>query len=223
MDREDRGMDRNAIEELPLPQRLALAYAPVNARLPTLAVLAFDAQLGAMVRKTSEPILGQMQIAWWRDQLTLPAEERPRGNRLLAMLEAFAGEEEALRAMANGWEVLLGERLDEAAIREHFRGRAAGWEALARRLGCESGDVRLAASRWALADLAANVGDAEERARVVAVGNENLSHGLALPRALRSLAVLAGLSSRSLARGGAPLLSGPASVLAAIRLGLTGR
>ena len=222
-DREGEAMDHNVIEELPLAQRLALAYAPASARLPTLALLAFDAQLGAIVRKASEPILGQIRIAWWRDQLDLPAEERPRGNRVLAMIEAFAGEEEALRAVADGWEVLLREELDEAAIREHCRGRTGGLQVLARHLGCEDRDVELAGNRWALADLAANIGDAKERALVLAIGKELPARKAVLPRGLRPLAVLAGLSGRSLSRGGAPLLSGPASVLAAIRLGLTGR
>ena len=214
-------MEVNAISELPPPQRLALAYAPARSRAQTLALLAYDAQLGLIVRRTSEPILGQMRLAWWRDQLALPAGGRPKGNRVLAMLAALEGEEHALREMASGWEVLLGEHLGADAIREHSRSRAAGWLAMARLQDADEESVERAAQCWALGDLAAYLGGGEQQ-RVVEVGG-SFGDWPHLPRTFRSLAVLAGLGRRSLARGGAPLLAGPGSVLAAIRLGISGR
>ncbi len=215
-------MEVNPISELPPPQRLALAYAPARSRAQTLALLAYDAQLGLIVRRTSEPILGQMRLAWWRDQLALPAGGRPKGNRVLAMLAALEGEEHALREMASGWEVLLGEHLGADAIREHSRSRAAGWLAMARLQDADEESVERAAQCWALGDLAANLGGSEQQ-RVVEIGEPVRSSQPRLPRTFRSLAVLAGLGRRSLARGGAPLLAGPGSVLAAIRLGISGR
>jgi phytoene synthase len=79
-----------------------------------------------------------------------------------------------------------------------------------------------AARYWALADLAANLSDAGERARVIecARGEPFASPG---GRALRPLAILGGLGRRALARGGRPLLDGRVSALAALRLGLLGR
>jgi len=215
-------MEVNAISELPLPQRLALAYAPSQSRAQTLALLAYDAQLGLIVRRTSEPILGQMRLAWWRDQLALPTGERPQGNRVLAMLAALEGEEGALQEMANGWEVLLGEHLDADAIRQHSQSRAAGWLAMARLHDADEEDAGQAAQCWALGDLAANIGGGE-RTRVVELAQPMRDILPRLPRTLRPLAVLAGLGRRSLARRGAPLLAGPGSVLAAIRLGISGR
>ena len=215
-------MEVNTISELPLPQRLALAYAPAQSREQALALLAYDAQLAQIVRRTSEPILGQMRLAWWRDQLALPPGERPKGNRVLAMLTALEGEEDALQQMTSGWEVLLGEILDADAIREHSQGRAAGWRALARMRGTDAENVEVAAQCWAMGDLAANLGGAEQQ-RVIVLAERVRDIPLRLPRAFRPLAVLAGLGRRSLARGGAPLLAGPGSVLAAIRLGITGR
>src|SRR5690606_29193303 len=185
-------MEVNAISELPLPQRLALAYAPSQSRAQTLALLAYDAQLGLIVRRTSEPILGQMRLAWWRDQLALPTGERPQGNRVLAMLAALEGEEGALQEMANGWEVLLGEHLDADAIRQHPRGRAAGWLAMARLHDADEEDAGQAARCWALGDLAANIGGAEQK-RVLEMAQPIHGTQPRLPRTLRPLAVLAGL------------------------------
>src|SRR5690606_37739791 len=132
------------------------------------------------------------------------------------------GEEDALQEMASGWEVLLGEDLDADGIREHSRSRAGGWLAMARLHGADGENAGQAAQCWALGDLAANIGGAE-RELVIEPAGPLRATPIRLPRELRPLAVLAGLGRRSLARGGVPLLGGPGSVLAAIRLGITGR
>jgi phytoene synthase len=77
--------------------------------------------------------------------------------------------------------------------------------------------------RWACADLAAGLGDPEERALALEAARGLGSERIGLSRGLRTLAVLDGLARRSLARGGGPLLSGLPSGLLAIRLGLAGR
>ena len=33
--------------------------------------------------RTTEPMLGQMRLAWWRDALGKPVDERPRGDAVL--------------------------------------------------------------------------------------------------------------------------------------------
>jgi phytoene synthase len=75
---------------------------------------------------------------------------------------------------------------------------------------------------WALADLAANLSDAGERQLVLDQARK-LPSAPVLPRALRALAVLAGLGATALENGGAPLLAGPRSALLALRIGLAGR
>ena len=64
--------------------------------------------------------------------------------------------------------------------------------------------------------------DPAERATVIEAAAD-LPRCPALPRALRPLAVLAGLAHRSLARGGTALLGGPGAMLYAMRVGITGR
>ena len=88
--------------------------------------------------------------------------------------------------------------------------------------GCAD-EILTAGQRWALADLAANIGNPQERETVHAIAGM-IGPTRRLPRALRPLTVLDGLARRSLAAGaGAPLLHGPLSGLAAMRLGLFGR
>jgi phytoene synthase len=213
-------MTRILLEELPAAQRLALAYAPAIARRPTLALLALDARLGAILRRQREPLLGQMRLAWWRDSLRSEPDGWPAGEPVLDLLRGWRCPA-ALLALVDGWEALLGERLDRRAIGDFADGRAAGFGALASELGVDSEPAMTCARLWALADLAANLSDAGERA--AAIDSALLVTCPRLPRALRSLAVLAGLAHRSLARGGAPLLDGPAGTIRAVRLGIMGR
>ena len=90
-------------EELPEVSRIAFASTGRN-RDPWLAALALDGRIGRMVLGASEPMLGQVRLAWWRDQLGKPIDDRPRGDPLLdlegPLLAAFA--EALLREVAAG-------------------------------------------------------------------------------------------------------------------------
>jgi phytoene synthase len=213
-------MTRSLSEELPRPQRLALSYAPAAVRPATLALLALDARLAAAVRRRGEPVLAQMRLAWWRDTLSSDPQAWPRGDEVLGLLGEWR-DPAALVPLVDGWEAILGEELDTAAIEQIARGRGAAFGQLARELGEEPEPAEACARLWALGDLAANLSQPSERMRVVAA-----ARGLPrprLPRRLRPLAALAGLAQRSLARGGTPLLDGPRAVLVALRLGIGGR
>ncbi len=208
-------------EELPPPQRLALAYAPARARPVTLAVLSLDARLGAILRARLEPIAAQLRLAWWRDVLARPPCDWPRGEPVLDLLREW-GDPSGLAELADGWEALLAEALTPAAIEEFAVGRGRAFACLARELDVAAVEAAEQAARlWALADLAANVSDSDERALVLESGRTLMP--APLPASLRPLAVLAGLGARALRLGGMPLLSGPGSTLLALRIGLTGR
>ena len=213
-------MDRSLFEELPPPQRLALSYAPSVARRPTLALLVLDARLGAALRQRGEPVLAQMRLAWWRDMLRSPVSAWPVGEAVLGLLRTWR-EPDTLISLVDGWEALLGEMLDEAAINGFASGRAQAFAQLARELGCDSRPAESSARLWALGDLAANLSDPAERSAAIAAADLQLRCGL--PRSLRPLSVLAGLAHRSLEQGGTPLLNGPGALLRAVRLGITGR
>lgn len=207
--------------DLPAAQRLALAYAPARARAATRALLALDARLARVLRGRREPIAAQLRLAWWRDNLARPASEWPGGEPVLDSLRGWRAPS-CLGALADGWEALLADELDPAAIDEFAAGRGEGFACLARELGVEaSADAALAARIWALADLAANVSDDAERALVVERGRDLVVPRL--PASLRPLAVLAGLGRAALDKGGTPLVKGPGSALLALRIGLAGR
>ena len=216
---------QSLVETLPLPQRLALAYAPRRLREATLGMFALDAHLANLVRKAREPLLTQARLAWWRERLADPIELRPKGDPLLDLLASWREREAALIAVVDGWEHLLDESLDADAIEGFARGRAAGFAGLAALAG-ESGfrtSAEQMGRRWALADLAAHLGNAEERDRALDAARASGLRHVPLPRALRPLRVLGGLARRSLTRGGAPLADGALAGLTALRLGIVGR
>lgn len=213
------------LDQLPLPQRLALAYSPAAARERLLAFFAFDARLGAAIRQSSEPLAAQIRLAWWRDQLRLEADKRERADMHVAALDSLAGMRRALFALVDGWELLLGEEIAEKAIRDFAVSRGDALAALAKLAGASDAPeaVAKAGTRWALADLAAGLSDEAERRLVAGLAGDLGRKRISLSRQMRSLAILDGLARRSLARGGAPLLDGPAGALLAMRLGLVGR
>jgi phytoene synthase len=214
-------MPHALLDDLPPPQRLALSYAPASARRPTLTLLALDARLGGILRRRGEPLLAQMRLAWWRDRLAEEPRSWPAGDAVLDLLREWR-EPAALAPLVDGWEALLGDRLDGRGIAEFANGRGEAFAQLARELGVQAPSAEASAARWALGDLAANLSDPGERAKAIEAGTV-MPPRPRLPRALRPLAVLSGLARRSLARGGAPLLDGPAAMMLAIRLGIAGR
>jgi phytoene synthase len=203
------------LNALPTEQRLAMAYAGSRQRSVLLGFFALDARLAGIVRSASAPLLGQIQLAWWRDQLALPAELRPRGEPLLALLEAWRGEETSLAALVDGWELLLSETaLGSTDLAGHAAARGQGWAALARLTGAPG-------RNWGLADLAARLEQGQEHEAALALAGQQDWRPAHLPRSLRPLAVLHGLARRR--RGRAELLDGPLALGAALRLGLFGR
>lgn len=209
------------LDELPPAQRLALAYAPVAAKPATLALLALDARLAKTLQRKGEPILAQMRFAWWRETLAKAPAQWPRGDEVLALLRDWH-DPAALTPLVDGWEVLLGESLDSAAIVEFAKGRGSAFAQVAAELGADPGPARACGERWALGDLAANTSDSAEREAVLDAARRS-PRCARLPRTLRPLAILAGLADRALRRGGAPLLDGSGAALLAMRLGIAGR
>lgn len=211
------------LNSLPTEQRLAMAYAPAASRSLCLGLLAFDARLAAIVRTASEPVLGQIRLAWWREQLAAEPESRRGGEPLLAELARWRGAEDVLTGLVDAWEALLvGAALDRQGIEAIAAARGQLWTKAAELSG--HADHRIAAGQlgqaWALADLAARLGAGPEQSQGIEAAAASDWPALRLPRALRPLAVLYGLARRQ--RGRQPLLDGPLALLAAIRLGLIG-
>lgn len=216
-------LDSVLLEAIPTEQRLALAYARPADKPLTLAIFLLDARLAATVRGGREPVLAQIKLAWWREQLARDAADRPAGEPLLAMLAPLAAESAALGRLVDGWEQLLGDSpLPSDALEGFADGRGAAFAALARHIGepAAAPAAERAARGWALADLAAKLGQADERAAALDLAARHDWGRPALPRRLRPLQVLHGLARRE--RGQGPLLAGPGALLAATRIGLLG-
>ena len=214
----------NHLADLPQASRLALAYAPGSARDGVLALLAFDARLAGIVRRAREPLLGQMQLAWWRDQLQREPAARPKGQPLLQLLASLEGQAADLVALVNGWEELLDPAaVDQRSLEVLARARGQGWAALARMVAGEGAAdaAGCAGYQWALADLAAGLGQAQDRAAIAPLLAACDWNRVTLPRSLRSLAILHGLARR--ARGTGALLDGPGGLAVAVRIGMLGR
>lgn len=217
-------MDETAfLAALPLERRLALAYAPARVRTFWLGLFALDARLGAVVHSAHQPLLAQIKLAWWRDELNKPPAARPVGEPLLALIEAWGDQTAGLRALVDGWEVLLGDApLDSGAMLQVADARAQACASLAVRLGLAAAEpeVSRAARGWALAELAAALTDPDQQAEAAGLITQQDWRRVSLPREFRPLLVLHGLAARQ--RGGGPLIPGPRAGLRAVRLGLLG-
>jgi hypothetical protein len=66
------------------PQLLALRHAPTPWRDELRFLLLFDARMQSVVIAGREPLLTRMKLAWWREALNKSADQRPKGEPLLA-------------------------------------------------------------------------------------------------------------------------------------------
>ena len=204
------------IDTLPPLWRLALAYAPAATRGRWLTLLALDVRLAGVVRAAREPILAQMRLAWWRDRLRDPAAKWPKGEPLLAAMACWGDEHGALIGLVDGWEALLGEApLPAETLAQWVEGRVAACQAIG------AGDARAArmARGWALADLAAHLGHADEAAVIAAQVAAQDWRAQRLPRAMRPLMILHGVAARG--RGDLDKVQ-KISMLTLMRLGILG-
>jgi phytoene synthase len=209
------------LDDLLEPERLAFHYVDGRSRKRWLTILALDRRMATILRSRREPIMAQVRLAWWRETLARDPSHWPQGEPLLEALREWR-DPSGLAELASGWEALLSDELSPGVIAEFIAGRGAAFTCLARELGVDATEhARAAAEIWALADLAAHVSDSAERAGVV--GYRTDLSVPRLPRSLRPLAILAGLGAAALRKSGAPLLSGRASALLVLRIGLVGR
>jgi phytoene synthase len=212
---------------LPLPQRLALAYAPQRSRGDIAALWQLDSRLAGILQSRGEALIAQIKLAWWRDRLAEDPQVWPMGEPLLQLLRIGKVPPRAYLPLVDGWERLLDEDLTAATVREFAAGRAAAWRAVAEAAGAGEGDageaVDQAAREISYLDLALHLGDEAEAKAARQLALACKWHRPRLPRALRPLAVLHALSARALQSGSHDLLDGPRAGLLALRIGLFGR
>src|SRR5436309_13774837 len=87
---------------------LALTYVPLRDRGAVAGLCAIDAAMGDVVRTTSEPMLGPIRLAWWRERLEeidaggeAPAEPRLQAVARDLIPRGITGAD--LAALERGW------------------------------------------------------------------------------------------------------------------------
>lgn len=192
---------------------LALSYAPRDARAALAALLALDATLGDVLRTTREPLVGQMRLTWWHAALTAldtaPPPAQPVLRALAAEVLPRGVTGAVLAAMVEGWEALLDEPLDGAALARHANLRGAGLFGAAATV-LAAGDPRRAerlGCGWAYADVAGKLRDDA----IAALARESAADRLPatfrrhpVERAARPLGALALIARMDLAGAGRP-------------------
>ncbi len=146
-------MPPSSADRAPRPwEALALAYALASDRALLRFLHALDRRLERVVATSSEPMLGQIRLAWWRDVLNSDAP--PKGEPLVAQLIALRPQtdwpltEPLLRIVA-GWEALL---LDPEAAAAFASDRGGGLFAAFAGPHVRLPAMDAAARCWALAD-----------------------------------------------------------------------
>lgn len=195
------------VRERDLDRYLATLYAPPAARAGILALHALDLELAEVARSTTEPMLGQIRLAWWREQLQgLDGGATPAQPVLTALAESVlpAGIMGAsLEPFEDAWLAVL-----DDDIAAHAEARARLFEAIATLVG--SVDTSRAARRlgagWAIVDIARSGRAVDEG--LLARAAELLAPAKLAPSA-KLLAGLAALARRDLVELRAGRLPGP--------------
>ncbi len=145
---------------------LALNYARAATRPRVAAVFALDEALGQIVATVREPLLAQIRLAWWREQLEAAGEPASPIARAIAPKDRAS-----IAKIADGWAVLL----DPLPLNE------TQLDAYARLRGGTIFDVMTAnadsiglGEGWALADFACRCSDQETARRALAMAAARL-------------------------------------------------
>jgi len=178
-----------------------------------------DLALADVVATSSEPALGAIRLAWWRERLEeldtgKPPPGEPRLSAIARQLLSRGVSGEELSRLEEAWLPLLEPFPwdDPQADGLKLRGRVL-FGIGARLLGGETSDAEMAGEVWSLVDGAEHCSD--EQSRIFLVGEA--THALmqlprTMPRALRPLTVLGALAGYDVwsvgkfGRGGAALV-----------------
>lgn len=218
-------LDEDAVPPLGL---LLAAHAGGGQAALHRALWAFDARLAKVARTTSEPMIGQMRLAWWNDVIDDAAGIKGQGEPVVdAMRATGAGGAPGLVAVIDGWEVLVVEPdIDGQGLRDYAAGRGGGlFRALAD--AADAPDWLAAAGQvWALWDLAGHVGDEALAQAALALARDLLPQvdGARWPRAWKPLRIAFTLARQDVLAGrGAPLGMPRSLAGRLLRIALVGR
>jgi phytoene synthase len=211
---------------------LALTYVPVRDRAALAALFRIDRAMGDVVRTTTEPMLGPIRLAWWRERLeeldargSPPAEPRLEmvAHRLLP--RGVSGAD--LAGLEPGWLRLFDPFPWTAATSEGiwFRGNLL-FGLGARLLATQDERIQGAGGLWALVDAARHCSDLASRATLLDQARTFARKlgGEKFVTTLRPLSALAALAIRDCRRGEPFEAEGtPGRAAAMVRHRFTGR
>jgi 15-cis-phytoene synthase len=134
---------------------LACLYAPAAIRPGLIALFALDLELAHLVATTTEPMLGEIRLAWWRERLgELDAGKAPAQPLLEALLAhavpAVSGADLAL--LEDRWLGLLG---SDAVPDSHVAGGGHLFALAARLLGGDAAEADALGRAWVLGEVPA--------------------------------------------------------------------
>ena len=190
-------------------KKLAFAYLSGRHRPAVEALFAIDGAMGDVVRSTSEPMVGQIRLAWWRERLEeldagLGAPAEPRLQAVEKELASRGMKGSDLAGLERGWVRLFDQFPWEIGTSEAiwFRGRLLF--AMAAQVIAKTDDaIEGAGGLWALVDAARHCSDEASR-RMLLHQARTFARGLGgvrVPPALRPLSMLAVLATRDVTRG----------------------
>lgn len=222
-------MMSDALQELEPLQRLIVAYSKSADRSRYALLFALDARFAEILRSTSEILIGQMRLTWWRDIFTKPAAERPSGEPLIEQINQLEEKGESLAplfTLLDGWEVMLDDFPWEDREFENYatsRGRGFFETGLAKSLTKAQSQQ---AQAWALWDFARHCSDAAmrqsafDRCQRILQAQPKVS----FDRSGRPLSILCRLMARDASKGQlAADLYSPAIAAQVIWHGIAGR
>ena len=104
---------------------LATLYAPAAVRPALFALHALDLELASVVVTTTDAMLGEIRLAWWREALTRLDTAPPPAQPVLAALAAYAlpfgVKGQALEPLEDAFlSLLIDERLAGRALDDHL-------------------------------------------------------------------------------------------------------
>lgn len=193
--------------ELPPEQRLALAFCAQGLRERYALLLRFDRGLGRAMPHRGPPVVGQIRLAWWREQiLSLSGSGAPDPvlDGLDGLIRAHPEARNGLARLVDGWEALLADPgPSDNRLLDFAKARGGGLFRVACIIsGAAAGEAAdRAGTIWALADFARHCRDRDLAVRALALA---LTFGGApgkLPRKLRPFAILAHFAERDAAHG----------------------
>lgn len=131
---------------------LACLYAPGSARPGLIALFALDCELAQLVVTTTEPMLGEIRLAWWRERLEELDQGKVPAQPLLAALKAHAlplVSGSALAGLEDRWIDMLGH---DGVTDAHVAGGGRLFALAARLLGGDAGAADALGRAWVLGE-----------------------------------------------------------------------